>query len=67
MVDSADRAIEGKRIQAETSCRSSKTRKRMKKSYRRVREGIARQLEKKINTERAQGKKPELLKQRCRY
>lgn len=51
MVDFAHLAIDGQKIQADASYRKSKTRKRVKKSYERVREGIARLLEKEPNEE----------------
>lgn len=59
MVDFAHLAIDGQRIQADASYRKSKTRKRVKKSYDRVREGIARLLEKEPNEEFTEEKKDE--------
>ena len=61
MVDFAHLAIDGQRIQADASYRKSKTRKRVKKSYDRVREGIARLLEKEPNEEFTEEKKDERL------
>jgi transposase len=61
MVDFAHLAIDGQRIQADASYRKSKTCKRVKKSYDRVREGIARLLEKEPNEEFTEEKKGERL------
>lgn len=61
MVDFRHLAIDGQKIQADASYRRSKTRKRVKKSYDRVREGIARLLEKEPNEEFTEEKKRERL------
>jgi len=59
MVDFRHLAIDGQRIQADASYRRSKTRKRVKASYDRVCEGIARLLEKEPNEEFTEEKKGE--------
>lgn len=61
MVDFGHLAIDGQRIQADASYRRSKTRKRVKKSYERVRQGIAQLLEKEPNEEFTEEKKGERL------
>ena len=61
MVDFAHLAIDGQKIQADASYRKSKTRKRVKKSYDRVREGIAQLLEKEPNEEFTEEKQRERL------
>lgn len=62
MVDFKHLAIDGQKIQANASYRRSKTRKRVKKAYERVREGIADLLEKEPNEEFTEEKKRERLK-----
>lgn len=61
MVDFQHLAIDGQKIQANANYRRSKNRKRTKKSYQKVKEAIARVLQKEVNEDFTEEKKAERL------